>query len=391
MASRPRPLKSSAVLAVTAALALGVAACGDEDSPVEVRLEEKTAEQTVLGFPAVATKNTTRIGGEDPTADAGGSASAVYPGVTRESRPRAVALVDSDDWQGGLAAAVLAAPPLRAPVLLTDGEEIPKATETALDSVRPTGARALGRAQAIEVGKARAPDSLRARRVAGSDPFAIASAIDALAADAAGRPSQNVLIVSADNPEFAMPAAAWAAKSGDALLFTERGELPAVTRRAIRRHEQPGIYVIGPPNVVSVGVQRSLGRLGRVRRIAGRRPVENAIAFARYADATFGWGLRDPGHGMVFANADRTLDAAAGAILSTSGKYGPLLLLDDADALPRPLESFLRDIQPGYRFDPVRGVYNHAWLMGDESAISVPVQARIDELSEIVKIREEGL
>ena len=59
--------------------------------------------------------------------------------------------------------------------------------------------------------------------------------------------------------------------------------------------------------------------------------------------------------------------------------------------LPRPLESFLLDIQPGYRFDPVRGVYNHAWLMGDESAISVAMQARIDELSEIVRVRDEGL
>jgi hypothetical protein len=143
--------------------------------------------------------------------------------------------------------------------------------------------------------------------------------------------------------------------------------------------------------VVSQRVERELGQLGRVRRIAGRGPVETAVAFARYSNATFGWGLRDPGHGMVIANAGRTLDAAAGAILSASGKYGPLLLVDDADTLPRPLESFLLDIQPGYRFDPVRGVYNHVWLMGDESAISVEVQARIDELAEIIRIRDEDL
>ena len=183
-----------------------------------------------------------------------------------------------------------------------------------------------------------------------------------------------------------MPAAAWAAKSGDAVLFTERDELPRCDPPRARRHERPDIYVLGPPDVVSERVERQLRRLGRVRRIAGRGPVENAVAFARYANATFGWGLRDPGHGMVVANTDRTLDAAAGAILSASGKYGPLLLVDDADELPRSLESFLLDIQPGYRFDPVRGVYNHAWLMGDESAISVELQARIDELSEIVRI-----
>ena len=390
-APAPAALRTLAALAAAALIAFA-AGCGDDDSPVEVQLKEETKKQTVLGFPAVATKNTTRIGGEDPLADAGGAASAVYPGVTRGSRPRAVILVDSGDWRAGIAAAVLAAPPLRAPILLTEGEDLPEATSTALDSLRPTGARDLRGAQAVEVGEARAPDSLRARRVVGKDPFTLAAAIDALATDVGGRPSQNVLIVSREDPSFAMPAAAWAAKAGDSVLFTERDELPAATRRAIRRHELPG-HLRARPAGRGVGARGAPAARASAECGAspGRGPVENAVAFARYANATFGWGLRDPGHGMVVANADRTLDAAAGAILSASGKYGPLLLIEDADVLPRPLESFLQDIQPGYRFDPVRGVYNHAWVMGDESAVSVELQARIDELSEIVRIRDEDL
>jgi putative cell wall binding repeat protein len=387
----PSALRRPGALVTALLLAASVAACGDKDSPLEVRLKEDTAKQTVLGFPAVATKNTTRIGGKDPTADAGGAASAVYPGATRGTRPRALTFVDSGDWRAGIAAAVFGAPPLRTPILLTDGGDIPEATSKAVDSTHPTGARALAGAQALEVGKARAPDSLRARRVTGKDPFELAAAIDALATDLAGRASQNVIIVSKDEPRFAMPAAAWAAKSGDSVLFTERDQLPPATRTALRKHELPGIYILGPKSVVGANVERDLQRLGRVRRIAGPGPAETAVAFARYSNADFGWGLRDPGHGIVFANAGRTLDAAAGAILSASGKYGPLLLIEDPDELSRPVESFLLDIQPGYRFDPVRGVYNHAWVMGDESAISVPTQARIDELSEIVKIRDEGL
>ena len=79
--SRPRSAALRIVAALAAAALLAVAAgCGDDDSPVEVQLKEETAKQTVLGFPAVATKNTTRIGGEDPLADAAGAASAVYPG-----------------------------------------------------------------------------------------------------------------------------------------------------------------------------------------------------------------------------------------------------------------------------------------------------------------------
>ena len=72
--------------AVLAALAVG--ACGDERQPVEVRLEEETADADVLGFPALATKNTTRVGGEDPVADAAAVATAVYPGRRRTAARR---------------------------------------------------------------------------------------------------------------------------------------------------------------------------------------------------------------------------------------------------------------------------------------------------------------
>ena len=71
------------------------------------------------------------------------------------------------------------------------------------------------------------------------------------------------------------------------------------------------------------------------------------------------------------------------APLSASGTYGPLLVVSDGTRLDRVVEGFLLDVQPGYDADPVRGVYNHGWLMGDASTISVDVQARIDALLEI--------
>ena len=92
----------------------------------------------------------------------------------------------------------------------------------------------------------------------------------------------------------------------------------------------------------------------------------------------------------MFANAARTLDAAAGAPLSGSGQYGPLLLVTEAASLPAPVQDYLLDIQPGYEKDPVRGVYNHGWLMGDETAISADVQSRIDALLEIQPVESGG-
>ena len=58
-------------------------------------------------------------------------------------------------------------------------------------------------------------------------------------------------------------------------------------------------------------------------------------------------------------------------------------MVTEPNSLPAPVQNYLLDIQPGYDDDPVRGVYNHGWVMGDEKAISVDVQSRIDALLEI--------
>ena len=183
-----------------------------------------------------------------------------------------------------------------------------------------------------------------------------------------------------------MPAAGWAAKSGHPVLWVTRDSIPAPTRAAIAAHKRPRIYVLGPESAVSKKVLGQLGELGEARRVGAGDPVANAIAFARFSDGSFGWNVVDPGHGLVFASTQRPLDAAAAAPLSAAGSYGPLLLVTAANALPAPVQDYLLDIQPGYDDDPVRGVYNHGWVIGDESAVTIDVQARIDTLLEIAPV-----
>jgi hypothetical protein len=353
--------------------------------------EEQAEAAPALGFPVFATKNTTRVVGADPVADAAGVARAVYPARTEESSPRAVVIVERSDWRAAMSAAQLMAPPLRAPVLFSDGGELPAASAEALEELAPSGAREAKNAQVIRIGEAADPDNRRVTDVEGSSPSSLAQAIDRLQSSAAGDPSDTVLVAPADRPEFAMPAAGWAARSGHPVLWSPRDTLPAETRAAITsRGKQVRIYVLGPEDAISETVLRQLDRLGTAKRIAGPDPVTNAIAFARYADARFGWNVVDPGHGLVFANVSRTLDAAAAAPLSGSGQYGPLLLVTEPGALPSALQEYLLDIQPGYEQDPVRGVYNHGWLMGDESAITADVQSRIDALLEIQPVDTGG-
>jgi hypothetical protein len=362
----------------------------EQGTPVLGQTGDEEPAGPALGFPVFATKNTTRVGGADPVADAAAVAQAVYTSRSEDTRPDAVVLVDQDDWRAGISAAQLAAPPLGAPVLFTEGEDLPSATEDALDKLRPSGADRAGKAQVIRIGKVAKPDDLDATDIPAGNPAATARAIDKLQSSAARKPSSAVVVASADRPDFAMPAAGWAAKSGDPVLWTGRDALPPETKAAIQAHGKPKIYVLGPEDVISNAVVEELRKLGAVKRVSGPDPVTNAIAFSRFSDAGFGWGVTDPGHGFVFASTKRTLDAAAAAPLSAAGKYGPLLLVAEAQALPQTLQDYLLDIQPGYDKDPVRGVYNHGWLMGDEAAISADVQSRIDTLLEIQPVDTGG-
>lgn len=339
----------------------------------------------------LATKNTSRVPGADPAAIAAGVARAVFPSGSPDSRPAAVALVDRRNWRAALAASVLAGAPLRVPVLYADGPaELPAATRQALADLAPRGLRAAGGAQVVRIGAVPRPPGLRTTDVAGADAFALARAVDAFAASARGRTAERVLVVSADLPAFALPAAAYAAKSGDPVLLVRRDRVPAETRAALRAHGQPAITVLGPPAAVGGGVVRELRRLGTVTRVSGADPQRNAIAFARHQDGDAGWGVVDPGHGLVVARADGDPAAPiAAAALSASGTYGPLLLSAGAGALGGPLESFLRDIRPGYTEDPVRGVYNHGWLVGSAAVLTPGLQARLDSLLEIMPVSQE--
>ena len=250
----------------------------------------------------------------------------------------------------------------------------------------------------IAVGDAPKPSGLRAATISGTDPFSLAAAIDTFQTAAAGKPSQDVIVASADAPAYAMPAAGYAAESGDPILYVTASTVPQATRQAILAHGRPGIYVLGPQNVISDAVLSALGKLGKVRRVAGTDPVSNAVTFSRYRDppcpvgagcvpgnGNFGWAVTSGGHGYVFANVGQTLAAAAAAPLSGSGQYGPLLLVNDASGLPQQDTSDLLDNASGYNQEgPTAAVYNHGWIIGNQRTISGQTQAEIDSLLNVL-------
>jgi hypothetical protein len=304
-----------------------------------------------------------------------------------------VVIAPTDDWQAAIASSVLMSSPIKAPILLSGSSSLPSATAGALSQLAPTGSGALRGAQAILVGDVSKQSSLHSVSIPGRNPYAVAAGIDRLQSAAAGRPSTSVVVASADAPAYAMPAAGWAAESGDPILFVSGSGIPVATRQALESHLHPHIYVIGPPSAVSDGVVNQLGRYGTVNRVGADDPAANSVAFAIYRDppcangqpcahvpGSFGWAMKSPGHGYVLINQNRPLDAAAAAPLSASGTYGPDLLVDSPSTLPQPVENFFFDFAtPGYTQEgPTAAVYNHGWLIGDSKAISIAVQAKVD-------------
>jgi hypothetical protein len=402
--------------ALAGVLALALTACGggstkllhssSSQSNVSVGVSSKTARAAQkLGFPTLATKNTTRVAGTDPVADAAGVALAVFPSAAPGTHPTAVTVAPTGDWQAALAASVLMAAPIHAPVLLSGSGSLPAATAHALSTLAPTGAGPAGGAQVIRVGAVPLMSGLHTTSITGTDPYALAAGVDRFASAVRGRPSNDVVIASGTDAAYAMPAAGWAAESGDPILFVSASGIPAATRQALLSHQKPHIYVLGPRSVISDTITSQLSRYGTVKRVSGADPAANSVAFAIYRDpacpfgqpcahvpGSFGWALRSPGHGYVLLNAARPLDAAAAAALSGSGDYGPDLLVDNPSTLPKAvLNYFLDYATPGYTQEgPTAAVYNHGWMIGDPSAISVSVQAEVDRLLEVVPQSGQG-
>lgn len=368
------------------------------EPPAEEPSPEAPAAEAVeeLGFPAFATVNTTRIGGSDAASNAAGAALAVFPSTRPAQRPTAVTLVGEDDWPGAVAAAVLMSAPVRAPLLVSSSDEVPEPTAEALAALAPEGGPETGGSAAFAIGELAAPEWLATTPVGGSVAIggevaaAHAAAVARLRDRLFGAPPEHVLVAPLGEPGFAAPAAAWAARSGDPVLFARANRLPQPTRAALARHPKVPVFVLGPSAAISSKVVREIEAIGPpVSRVSGEDPVSNAIGFARYARGDFGWNVNDPGHGFVLARADAPLDAAVAAPLSAAGTWGPLLLTDSAATLPAELRDYFLDVKPGYTTNPTRAFYNHVWLIGDLEAIDVNQQAEVNELAELARIGGE--
>jgi hypothetical protein len=346
------------------------------------------ASVTSLGYPVVATRNTTRISGTDPVDISLAAALAAYPTTGPGTPPTAVSVVGADDWQAGIVASSFSSPPIGSPILLAPSGTLSEDGLSVIEQLDPTGSPTTGLTEVFAFGDVAPPSGYSVKAVTGSDPATLAVNAARLKIGLEGTPDAFV-VVSSEDPDFSTPAATWAARSGDVVLFTGTEEVPRATIEFLKEKENTDVpvFVLGPPEAVSAAAFEQLDKAASsLERVSGDDPPANSVALVTFSSGAFGWNLNDPGHGYTVARADRPMDAIASTPLSTGGTWPALLLTDSSSELPQVVLDYLLDVKPGYDTDPTRALYNHVWIIGDESAIDVDQQAVIDDAAELTPV-----
>jgi len=342
-----------------------------------------------LGYPAVATRNTTRISGSDPSAISIAAALAAYPTVGPGTPPEAVTVVSDKQWQAGVVAATLSAAPINAPIILAPDGTLSEDGATVISEFDPQGSPVTGESEVFAVGKVAPPSGYDTNKLNARDSAGLAVKVAELRASLAGGAPDAFVVVSSDEAEYATPAATWAARSGDVVLYTGKDEVPAATLDFLKKKENKDVpvFVLGPTDAVSADALTQLKKAaGSAERVGGTDPVSGALELVRFSSGTFGWNLNAPGHGYTIARSDRPMDAIASTALSTGGTWPALLLTDSSDKLPEDVGDYLLDVKPGYVDDPTAAVFSHVWIIGDESLIDVNQQALIDDAVELAPV-----
>lgn len=342
-----------------------------------------------LGFPAAATRNTTRIPGGNPVDISIAAAYAAFPVSGPGAPPAAVTIANDRSWQAATVATTLAARPVGAPLLLAPLGKLTEEGSKALSQMNPSGAPETGESQVFTVGETSPPGNYETTRVTGGDPAALAVNVAKLKAKLTGGPPESFVILSDEDSEYAGPIAAWLARSGDVALFSGRDEVPEATLEFLKQkaNRKVPVFVIGPTDAVSAKAYKQLGdTVKSVERVDGKDPVGTAVELVKFYSGSFGWNLNAPGHGYALARADRPMDAIAATALSTVGTWPAMLLTDSATDLPAAVGDYLLDVKPGYETDPTLALYNHVWIIGDTSLISVDQQAKVDDAAELTPV-----
>lgn len=341
------------------------------------------------GFPQPArsegdTGVTTRLVAEDDASLAALASRTAYPGGSAAALPGAVLLAPLDDWRYA-AALVPMGHERDAPILYFEPDQpLPDATRAEVERLA-VEAQAVGTRLEVTIVGGLPAGGEAALRLLGAavqqlperDPVSLAARL------LPELPHDRILFVDQARPEFALPAMAWAAYSGDALLFVDKTSIPEATRDALQALEEPPkrLYVTVPDKSARSKVTKALKKYAqaKVTRLHSGHVAGLAVRLATWSDEYgFGWGLPASGvdQELLLARQEDGLQAiGALPLLRTSGA-GPFLIAG-ADRLPTTTSSYLWKASPTWRGGRP-GPFAHAWIIGGESRVGLRAQGDVD-------------
>jgi len=386
-------------LLATGVLVAGCSTQGSEQQPkpaAEQTRQESAAGKADTAQAMLATKNTTRITGGSAEEIALSASRMIWPATANGTKPNVVLLAPSDNWQTQLVGLDLVHHPSDGPLLVTEKGKVSEVVLNEIKRLNPKGAQ--DGTQVITIGmeanavKQITDASLKVKEIKGETPEKIAAAIDEYYASVDGELPQSVVVSTSEKAEFAAPAGSWISHMPEPLLYVTKDKIPAETEAALkRRNGKANIYLLGPEDAVGKQVENDLKKHGNVIRISGNDPVTNAIAFAKYKDAKtgFGWGITQPGHGLVLVNVENISKSLPALPFAHRGKHAPLLLTEKEKA-PETLLTYLKELKPLFKKEPTEGPYNHMYIVGGSDWVSDEQQGDLDHLIEIEAANGKG-
>jgi hypothetical protein len=401
---------------------------GKPSSKPDYSVPSPPGEPTMV--PTVATKTTTRLYGANPFQEAVSVTQHVWPAAVSTTaptennndpdRPWALTLLTPDDPITAITATPLIHFPDDAPVLYVTKNGIPQVTLNEIKRLGDTGISRYNNVDAFLVGAAANPAvkkqlsslGLKYTSVTAPNAPALANTVDKLYGSiqnpdtgvpgmgggaTEGGGSGNVMIGSMSAYNYILPATHWVAHMASGLFWVNQNSVPSATIQALqRRGGQANIYLFGGPQQISQKVASQLSKYGRVVRIDNNDNVafnanptdtaaDTAISFAKMWDpmGMVGWKITGPGHGFTLVNQNDWQGAVASAPLSHLGFHAPLLMTNNANALPSQLDGYYSSVSPSYTATPADGPYNMTYVIGNWKQVTWPEQAHVDYISEM--------
>src|SRR3981081_2697171 len=370
----------------------------------------------------IGTKTTQRLYGADPFQEAVSVTQHVWPAALPESapnnnvpdRPRAVTLLTPDDPITEITSVPLLHFPNDAPILYVNNNGVPTVTENEIKRLGGNGIARYHNVQAFLVGAAANSGvekqlkamGLKYATVTAPNTAALANTVDKLYGSIqnpdTGVPmmengTESVMIGSRQASTSLLPATHWVAHMPAGLLWVDSNSVPQATIDALkRRNGQARIYLFGGAQQISGTVANQRSQYGNVQRVTNNdlvgfnanpkdSAVDTSIAFSKMWDPNgmVGWKITGPGHGFTLVNENDWQGAVASAPLSHLGFHAPLLLTDSSGTLPPQLDGYYKSVAPTFVNTPADGPYKMSYLIGSWKQITWPVQAHVDDISEM--------